>query len=152
MIFRSWVRHSQYDKEEESQFAGKNFAVRINNPKGEKIYEKNLKADEFGGLADKITLPEGATLGSYRIHLHQGGQHGGNTFRVEEYKKPEFEVKIEAPGEPVMLGEKIKAKVKANYLFGAPVQNATVKYKVLRSEHDSRWFAPMPWDWFYGSG
>ncbi len=150
--FKAWVRHSQYDKEEESQFAGKNFTVRINNPKGEKIYEKNLKTDEFGGLADKITLPEAATLGSYRIHLHQGGQHGGNTFRVEEYKKPEFEVKIDAPVEPVMLGEKIKAKVKANYLFGAPVQNATVKYKVMRSEHDSRWFAPMPWDWFYGSG
>jgi uncharacterized protein YfaS (alpha-2-macroglobulin family) len=150
--FKAWVRHSQYDKEEESQFAGKNFTVRINNPKGEKIYEKNLKTDEFGGLADKITLPEGATLGSYRIHLLNAGQHGGNTFRVEEYKKPEFEVSVEAPGEPVMLGEKIKAKIKANYLFGAPVQNATVKYKVLRSEHDSRWFAPMPWDWFYGPG
>ncbi|MFP6872709.1 MAG: MG2 domain-containing protein [Verrucomicrobiales bacterium] len=150
--FKAWVRHSQYDKEDESQFAGKSFSVRINNPKGEKIYEKNLTADEFGGLADKITLPDGATLGSYRIHLLNTGQHGGNTFRVEEYKKPEFEVSIEAPSEPVMLGEKIKAKVRANYLFGAPVQNATVKYKVMRSEHDSRWFAPMPWDWFYGSG
>ena len=150
--FKAWVRHAQYDKEEESQFAGKNFTVRINNPKGEKIYEKNLTADEFGGLADKMALPEGATLGAYRISVLNAGQHGGNTFRVEEYKKPEFEVTIDAPGEPVMLGEKIKATVKANYLFGAPVQNATVKYKVMRSEHDSRWFAPMPWDWFYGSG
>ena len=150
--FKAWVRHSQYDKEDESQFAGKSFSVLIHNPKGEKIYEKNLTADEFGGLADKINLPEGATLGAYRINVRNAGQHGGNTFRVEEYKKPEFEVKIESPGEPVMLGEKIKAKVSANYLFGAPVQNATVKYKVLRSEHDSRWFAPMPWDWFYGSG
>ena len=77
---------------------------------------------------------------------------GGNSFRVEEYKKPEFEVSIEAPKEPVMLGEKVPAKVTAKYLFGAPVQNATVKYKVMRSEHDSRWFAPMPWDWFYGTG
>ena len=50
-----------------------------------------------------------------------------------------------------MLGEKVPAKVTAKYLFGAPVQNATVKYKVMRSEHDSRWFVPMPWDWFYGS-
>ena len=153
--FKAWVRHSQYDKEDKSQFAGKEFNILINNPKGEKIYEKQLKADQYGGFTDKIALPENATLGVYRINiLHQGRHmaHGGNTFRVEEYKKPEFEVTIDSPSEPVMLGEKVPAKVTAKYLFGAPVQNATVKYKVMRSEHDSRWFAPMPWDWFYGSG
>ncbi len=150
--FKAWVRHAQYDKEEVSQFAGKTFTVRIHDPKGEKVYEKALVADEFGGVSDTLALAEDATLGVYNIGIPNTGQHGGNTFRVEEYKKPEFEVTVDAPGEPVMLGEKVTAKITAKYLFGAPVQNATVKYKVLRSERDSRWFAPMPWDWFYGTG
>ena len=35
------------------------------------------------------------------------------TFRVEEYKKPEFEVTIDAPKDPVMLGESITARLTA---------------------------------------
>ena len=42
-------------------------------------------------------------------------------FRVEEYKKPEFEVTVDAPTEPVMLGEKITATIRAKYYFGSPV-------------------------------
>ena len=72
--------------------------------------------------------------------------------RKKEYKKPEFEVKIEAPVEPVMLGEKIKAVIKANYYFGAPVTEASVTYKVLRAVYDSRWYPSFYWDWFYGPG
>ncbi len=152
--FKAWVRHSQYDQDDTSQFAGKKFTVEINDPKGEKVHQAKFTADEFGGLSGTYTLPEGATLGVYSLRIinQNGLQQGGNTFRVEEYKKPEFLVTIEAPEEPVMLGEKVPAKIIAKYLFGAPVQEATVKYKVLRSQHDDRWFAPMPWDWFYGPG
>ncbi|MEX2315882.1 MAG: alpha-2-macroglobulin family protein, partial [Pirellulales bacterium] len=41
---------------------------------------------------------------------------------------------------------------RAKYYFGSPVAKATVKYKVLRSEHAARWFPPCPWDWLYGPG
>ena len=74
------------------------------------------------------------------------------TFRVEEYKKPEFEVKVEAPTEPVQLGEKVTAKLEAKYYFGAPVVEAKVKYKILRSKHDAAWYPLARWDWLYGRG
>ena len=77
---------------------------------------------------------------------------GGGHFRVEEYKKPEFEVKVEAPTEPVMLGEKIAATVKAKYYFGAPVTEGKVKYKVTRTSYSADWYPVCPWDWFYGRG
>ena len=51
-----------------------------------------------------------------------------------------------------MLGEKITAKIRAKYYFGSPVTNATVKYKVMRSEHTAHWYPPGPWDWLYGPG
>src|SRR5262249_9715882 len=69
-----------------------------------------------------------------------------------EYKKPEFEVTVEAPKEPVLLGEQVTATIQAKYYFGAPVTHAKVKYKVMRSTHTSRWYPRGNWDWFYGAG
>jgi len=147
--FKFWVGQAKYDQEGESAFAGRQFTVRINNPRGEKLFEKSFTADQYGGLHGEFALEEEATLGVYSLHIPG---HGGGNFRVEEYKKPEFEVKIEAPTEPVMLGEKITARIEAKYYFGAPVTEATVKYKILRSSHSADWYPVGYWDWFYGPG
>jgi uncharacterized protein YfaS (alpha-2-macroglobulin family) len=150
--FKLWVRHAQYDKEGADDFSGRKFQLEIRNPKNEKVLEQTFTADEFGGFDGEYALPADATLGVYQIALIGPNLNGGGSFRVEEYKKPEFEVTIDAPTEPVMLGEKVSAKVTARYYFGAPVVEAKVKYKVLRSDHDGRWYPVMPWDWFYGPG
>ncbi len=150
--FKAWVRHARYDKDDASAFAGQRFNVRIHNPKNEQIYSQSLTADAYGGIAGEFKIPAEAALGVYRISHGRSSVYGGQTFRVEEYKKPEFEVSVEAPAEPVMLGEKINATIKAVYYFGSPVTEARVKYKVLRSEYDSRWYPQFYWDWFYGPG
>jgi uncharacterized protein YfaS (alpha-2-macroglobulin family) len=154
--WKGWVRHAKYDLEDTSEFAGRTFWVEIRNPRDERLFGGQLVADEYGGLKGELTLKEDAALGVYQIVIrrdHENGTHvGGGSFRVEEYKKPEFEVTVEAPAEPVKLGDKIEAKVTAKYYFGAPVTQATVKVKVLRSPHDARWYPVMLWDWFYGGG
>ena len=147
--FKFWIRQAQYDAEDKSSFAHQSFTVEIHNPKNERIYRETLTSDNYGGLAGKFELPSDATLGQYRLSVVN---RGGGTFRVEEYKKPEFEVTVDAPTEPVMLGEKITAKIRAKYYFGSPVVNATVKYKVTRTDHTAQWFPPGPWDWLYGPG
>ncbi len=148
--FKIWMGQAQYDQEGNSPFAGQGFALTIHNPKGEKIYEKTLTADAWGGVQDEIVLPRDAALGVYSVRQMNWG--GGFSFRVEEYKKPEFEVVVDAPSAPVMLGEKVTATVRAKYLFGAPVNEGKVKYKILRTPHDAQWFPSARWDWFYGRG
>ena len=152
--FKFWVRHSKYDMKDVSTYANQVFTVELHNPKGEKILEKQFTADEYGGLSGEYFLPRSAPLGQYNFVVKntQGWQHGGNSFRVEEYKKPEFEVKIDAPTEPVKLGDKITATVDSRYYFGAPVTTAMVKVKVMRSPHSATWFPKARWDWFYGTG
>jgi uncharacterized protein YfaS (alpha-2-macroglobulin family)/tetratricopeptide (TPR) repeat protein len=147
--FKFWISQAQYDAEDKSPFAHQSFVVEISNPKGEKVFTETLTSDNYGGIASKFALPADATLGQYQIMVVN---RGGGTFRVEEYKKPEYEVTVDAPSEPVMLGEKISATIRAKYYFGSPLVNATVKYKVTRSEHTARWFPPGPWDWLYGPG
>ncbi|MFO0788040.1 MAG: MG2 domain-containing protein [Pirellulales bacterium] len=147
--FKFWIAQAQYDADDKSSFAHQSFAVEIHNPRGEKVFSDTLTSDNYGGIAGKYELPADATLGVYQINVVN---RGAGTFRVEEYKKPEYEVTVDAPTEPVMLGEKITATIRAKYYFGSPVANATVKYKVMRSEHTVRWYPPLPWDWLYGSG
>src|SRR5262249_36980554 len=94
-------------------------------------------------------LSKDAVLGVYGIQVKN---FGGGSFRVEEYKKPEYEVTVEAPKEPVALGDPITATVRAKYYFGAPVVRAKVKYKVTRTSYNSDWHPRGPWDWLYGKG
>lgn len=151
--WKAWVRHSKYDQPDVSDFAGQNFTVRLFNPQNDKVFEKDFNADAWGGLESEYYLPRGTKLGVYRVEVWQGKHHyGGGTFRVEEYKKPEFEVTIESPKEPVRLGEKVPATIQAKYYFGAPVVKAKVKYKVMRQTHSAQWFPRGDWDWYYGAG
>ncbi len=153
--FKAWIEQAKYDQNDNSALADRTFKVRIHNPKGEKVFEHDYKTDGYGGLASEFALSKGVMLGVYAIQVFDASgkkYQGGGTFRVEEYKKPEFEVTVEAPKEPVRLGETIKAVVRARYYFGAPVVRARVKYKVLRTSHDERWYPRGDWDWFYGRG
>ncbi|QDU38879.1 MG2 domain protein [Maioricimonas rarisocia] len=151
--FKFWVREVRYDVPDRSRFANRTFTVKIHDPEGTEVFSDAIETDEYGGLLGEFPLSEDAKLGQYGIVLEpQNGIHGGGNFRVEEYKKPEFEVLVEAPGKPVMLGETVTAKVQAKYYFGAPVTNATVNIKVERHSHDGRWYPYAPWDWLYGEG
>jgi uncharacterized protein YfaS (alpha-2-macroglobulin family) len=165
--FKIWVARPEYDQEETSTFAGQTMTVEILNPRNEKVYQEKIVADEYGGLEGTLTLPADATLGQYTLRLadwsvqtlhaphdntNPGFAQTGGSFRVEEYKKPEFEVSIDAPAEPIELGDSFTATVTAKYYFGSPVTGATVKYKVLRTRHDASWYPFSPWDWLYGSG
>ncbi|GAB6164871.1 hypothetical protein JCM19992_08710 [Thermostilla marina] len=151
--YKFWVRHAQYDKPDESQFAGKGFRVELRDPQGTVIAKKEVTADAYGGFEGEYDLPEDAKLGVYGLSVWQGNrQLGGGSFRVEEYKKPEFEVVVEAPSKPVQLGETVKAKVSAKYYFGSPVTKAKVKYKIERTGYTEKWYPVMPFDWLYGAG
>jgi len=151
--YKFWLARASYDQPDQSPFAGRTYTIEIRNPKNEKVVEKQLTADEYGGMAGEMELAEDAPLGVWRTLVRDNDNHfGGGSFRVEEYKKPEFEVTVDAPSEPIMLGEKIEAVIRAKYYFGSPVTQAKVKYKVTRTSHDERWFPVMPWDWLYGPG
>lgn len=155
--FKFWVRQSRYDLDDQSLFANRPYLLKIQSPQGKTVHEKTYTTDEYGGIQSKWEIPKDATLGAYFFQLRHPDEKQGYLpvnmqFRIEEYKKPEFEVKVEAPSDPVRLGEKVTATIEAKYLFGAPVTNATVKYKILRDTHSDTWYPRGKWDWFYGRG
>ncbi|NMC19744.1 MAG: alpha-2-macroglobulin, partial [Thermogutta sp.] len=154
VFYKFWVRRAQYDMPETSDFAGTDVLIRLMGPRGDKLWERTAKADEFGGVEGEWEIPADAGLGVYRfaVQLPDGRNVGGGAFRVEEYKKPEFEVTVKAPEKPVALGEKVTAAIEARYYFGSPVTEAKVKYKIERTGYTESWYPPRPFDWLYEPG
>ncbi len=113
--------------------------ITISDAKGDEIYEKDLVTNNYGSITDSFTLKKGAALGMYYINSSvennqfSVNQSSGQSFRVEEYKKPEFIVNVKADESKYNTGDKIKVQVNSDYYFGSPVANAKVTYKVLKS-------------------
>ncbi|MCP4174371.1 MAG: alpha-2-macroglobulin, partial [Fuerstiella sp.] len=170
--FRVWVRQPRFSQND-ARYANKAYVLQIRNPKGDVVLEEDVTTDRWAGIDGQWAIPEDTTLGRYALivgnrysqkktrkrngatetYIVKGVRAiGQGSFQVEEYRKPEFEVTIDAPDKPVMLGEKIQAKINAKYYFGAPVTEATVHYKVERTKKDSRWYPVARWDWLYSPG
>lgn len=147
--FKAWNRMVSYEDLESTESNKSQINVEIYSPLSTNIYSQIFETDKFGGITGSFELPKDATLGTYNLRI---GNNQYLYFQVEEYKKPEFEVKVELPEIGPKLGDKIKAKIKANYYFGAPVTKAKVKYKVLRTENEFNWYPIRHWDWLYGNG
>lgn len=148
-----WAGESRYNLSDVSTYANKTADITIRDARNEIVFEKTgIPTDSYGGATFDYNLPDEATLGAYNITVTGGVPHANFSFRVEEYKKPEYEVIVEAPKEPVALGETFDVTVLAKYYHGAPVSEATVKIKVQRDFFNKRWFPSGPWDWLYGQG
>jgi len=147
---KMWVGNNKYDEDGKNPHANEAISILVTNPRGETVKEFSGKLDSWGGIEDELTLSKDAPLGNYSIS--SPGHNGGTSFRLEEYKKPEFEVSVDAPTDPVQLGDTISATINAKYYFGSPVTNATVKYKVTRTDMSARWYPSAYWDWFYEPG
>ena len=149
---------SQQDKGGDQKAAAKQrVRVIINDPKGQQLLAKTFDTSEFGSVNGELDLPKETPLGNYSLNAQlvddsdknniKNLGNGGASFRVEEYKRPEFEVTVDAPDEAVRPGETIAAKINAKYYFGSPVANATVKYTVRRRNWWASYRFPTPYDW-----
>jgi uncharacterized protein YfaS (alpha-2-macroglobulin family) len=121
---------------------GKTAAVTVTDQTGATIFEQELPVSTRGTFSGELDLPEESPLGSYTISASVGGASADGYFTVEEYKKPEYKVRVTTPQGYVRAGERTRFTVSANYFFGAPVTKASVKYYVYRSRH---------YDWWDGS-
>ncbi len=94
----------------------------------ETVSEQTATTDRFGTATVQFTLPSKGLTGNYRLHVN----NQNHNFRVEEYKRPTFEVDIPQVTDDYKDGDTLSVKATARSYAGVPVQGATVKYKVVR--------------------
>ena len=153
--FKFWIAKVAYERDTPNPLAGTALTVRLLDPKGDEVLKTSLTADGYGGVAGDWQIPGNAALGMYSLLLEDSANRSFRHrigFRVEEYKKPEFEVSVDLPTEPPLLGDQVQVTVRAKYYFGAPVTSGQASIKVLRYDYSDSWWPVRPWDWFYGNG
>ena len=123
------------DKGQYQSLKTKSVNVRVTDPNGAQVLEKEFSLSNNGTFSGELTLGEEAPLGTYQIEADTDEGSSSGTFEVAEYKKPEYKVSVTAPQKFVAAGANTKFDVSARYFFGAPVANAEVKYYVYRSRY-----------------
>lgn len=99
------------------------------DPNGERVETRVTKTNAFGSASGEFTIPAGRLLGGWRIDSSLNGQA---LVRVEEYKRPTFEVQLKEPESALRLNRSAHLQGEARYYFGLPLVEAGVKWRVTR--------------------
>lgn len=104
-----------------------NFILRDANWK--QVTEQKATTDEYGTASVDFELPKEGKTGQYSISVNGTASE---YFRVEEYKRPTFEITFPKVNEKYNWGDTVVVKATAKTYAGVPVQGAKVEYQVTR--------------------
>ncbi len=115
--------------------------IRIADPTSKVVARKPAAVDAFGSIDMTWPVPAGAALGSYAVTVVSADSEASGSFEVQEYRKPEYEVRVSPASRFVLQGRVVNATVDARYYFGQPVARGKVHYVV----HQQPYYSPLRW-------
>lgn len=108
---------------------------------GQQIASQKLTTNEYGSFTGSFTAPEGMLNGNMRISNNTGEAF----ISVEEYKRPKFAVSFNTLKNAVGLNERITVSGKATAYAGNAIDNAAVRYRVVRTARWPFWWSYYRW-------
>lgn len=126
-------------------------ALTVKDPNYKTVFSTDLTTDAMGTAQTKFTLPDGnSLLGTYTVQLlpkdsrQRRSYDSSYSFRVEEYKRPDYELTLEDLKTPLVYGKSAEINGQALYYTGAPLQKGTVKYTVTKQS-----YIPLFYWWYF---
>ncbi|MBK6846183.1 MAG: hypothetical protein IPG96_01080 [Proteobacteria bacterium] len=114
--------------------------VTLSDANGEQVEQRQVTTNAYGTAAGAFTLPASKLLGTWTL---TSSPAGAAQIRVEAYKRPTFEVALDAPARALRLNQPATLAGRARYYFGLPVTQGAVRWRVRR--------VPVyPWWWGFG--
>lgn len=122
--------------------------IRVHNPQYEVIAESTVDTNAQGALRWEYDLPMTGMLGNYQVQFEVDSKKNGfevysryfgDSFKVEDYKRPDYYVEIEKAKDAWVFGKEVKIKISSKYYYGAPVKRGKVSYSIT-SENYFPWF------------
>ncbi len=114
----------------------KSVTIRLYDPNGKEIASQTAQTNAFGSSAGKFTIPAGRLLGAYRLATDRGN----TVIRVEEYKRPTFEVQLKQPETDILLNQSVTVTGSVTYYFGMPVTKGEVVWRIRRKPKLPYWY------------
>jgi uncharacterized protein YfaS (alpha-2-macroglobulin family)/tetratricopeptide (TPR) repeat protein len=113
-------------------------SVSLRDHNYQEVDRAEFATNEFGSFSGQFTAPSGTLSGSMQLVAEYPS--GAVAFLVEEYKRPKFEVSLDALEKEFRLQEEVEVTGSARTFSGVSVAGARVKYRVVRRVR-------MPWWW-----
>ncbi|NOY05830.1 MAG: hypothetical protein GXO82_04235 [Chlorobi bacterium] len=123
--------------------------VKIYDSRYAEIFRDTLTTNALGTLHGEFKLGEEPPLGSYAVAVVIEDREYSQSFRVEEYKKPEYEVKVVLDKKRYARGDSIRARIQSTYFFGSPVSGGRVEYFVFRSRYYKPWWKGTEFEMYF---
>ncbi|HEU5080968.1 MAG TPA: alpha-2-macroglobulin family protein [Opitutaceae bacterium] len=114
-----------------------NVTVTFSDTNGREIARASHVTNDYGSFAGSFTAPQQGVTGVLWIKTLEFP--GTGVVRVEEYKRPRFQVELAAPNKPAKLNEKVEISGNASGYSGASVSGAQVKWRVERRTRFPVW-------------
>ncbi len=108
----------------------KTVTVKLLDANHQMISEQCLTVNSFGSFNGSFVLPSSGLNG--RMTLQTSDGMGGISFRVEEYKRPKFEVRFDKYKDTYRLGDTVELTGYTKAYTGFPIREAMVRYTVKR--------------------
>ncbi len=125
--------------------AGRTVKIDASDAQGAPIGTARIALDAFGEASADLVVPKATHLGVASIQAQMLGADGSSdgvastTIQLAAYKAAEFKVAVESPPRTWMHGDEGQFGVHGDYLFGAPMAGATVRWTLTRGV---AWFSP----------
>jgi A-macroglobulin TED domain/Carboxypeptidase regulatory-like domain/Alpha-2-macroglobulin family/MG2 domain/A-macroglobulin receptor binding domain/Macroglobulin domain MG3 len=123
-------------------FAGKDFVITIEDEDRDEQFHETVKTSRFGVASIDWDIPQKLRLGEYQVHATLKGSEDDydapqarTAIRVSRYELPTFTVKADPDRKYYLPGEDATITISADYLFGKPVSNATVRLVNQQNRH-----------------
>ena len=111
-------------RQDSSLVVGQGVDVELFDANQETIETKELKTNEFGSVSGEFILPKTGLSGEYRISVDNDIYY----FKVEEYKRPTFEITFDKVKETYAFGKKVTVTGYVKNYSGMPLGNLNVEY------------------------
>ena len=121
--------------------AGRSLTVVFTDVNGKEIERLTHRTNDYGSFSGSVTAPRDRLLGQMMLHVVDGPS-GQTQVRIEEYKRPKFQVTLNPPQEAARLNGEVKLQGRATAYTGASVDGAKVRWRVVRQVRYPVW-------WFY---
>lgn len=157
---KGWIRRIEGRKGGDVDLAREhvkklNYVLR--DPRGVDLHRGELPVNAFGGFDTVLSLPKNINSGICRVEFLCASQTAGivpgkylHRFRVEEFRRPDFEVSVTTDLEPKILHNPTEVLASAKIYGGGVLSNAPVTWKVITKPVS---FRPPNWDEFvFGEG
>lgn len=104
--------------------------VTVKDDNDKAVCESDPSVSANGSFNGECALPAVPSLGDYSISASGNGESWQGSFRVLEYRKPEFEVKAVADRTFLVAGDTGQIRVTARYYFGTPVAGGKLVWRI----------------------